>query len=50
MREFLYEKGYLYAKTISIDSEIGSIGSANIDIRSFGIKYELNAVMFSPLL
>lgn len=44
---FLYEKGYLHAKTISIDSEICSIGSANIDIRSFSINYELNAVFYS---
>jgi cardiolipin synthase len=44
---FLYEKGYLHAKTISIDSEICSIGSANIDIRSFSINYELNAVLYS---
>src|SRR5512132_3511172 len=35
VRVFLYEKGYLHAKTISIDSETCSIGSANIDIRSF---------------
>ena len=30
-RVFLYEKGYLHAKTISIDSEICSVGSTNID-------------------
>ena len=30
VRVFFYEKGYLHAKTISIDSEICSIGSANI--------------------
>ncbi|MGH7826779.1 MAG: cardiolipin synthase [Candidatus Binatia bacterium] len=47
VRVFLYEKGYLHAKTISIDSEICSIGSANIDIRSFSINYELNAVFYS---
>jgi cardiolipin synthase len=46
VRVFLYEKGYLHAKTISIDSDICSIGSANIDIRSFSINYELNAVFF----
>jgi cardiolipin synthase len=46
-RVFLYQKGYLHAKTISIDSEICSIGSANIDIRSFSINYELNAVVYS---
>jgi cardiolipin synthase A/B len=47
VRVFLYRKGYLHAKTISVDSEICSIGSANIDIRSFSINYELNAVLYS---
>lgn len=37
----------MHAKTISIDSEVCSIGSANIDIRSFSINYELNAVFYS---
>ena len=50
VRVFLYEKGYLHAKTISIDSEICSIGSANIDIRSFSINYELNAVFYNEPL
>ena len=50
VRVFLYEKGYLHAKTISIDSEICSIGSTNIDIRSFSINYELNAVLYSERL
>jgi cardiolipin synthase len=50
VRVFLYEKGYLHAKTISIDSAICSIGSANIDIRSFSINYELNAVLYSERL
>jgi cardiolipin synthase A/B len=50
VRVFLYERGYLHAKTISIDSEICSIGSANIDIRSFSINYELNAVLYSRQL
>jgi len=50
VRVFLYEKGYLHAKTISIDSEICSVGSANIDIRSFSINYELNALLYSEQL
>jgi cardiolipin synthase len=50
VRVFLYEKAYLHAKTISIDSEVCSIGSANIDIRSFSINYELNAVLYSVRL
>ena len=44
VRVFLYEKGYLHAKTISVDGKVCSVGSANIDIRSFSINYELNAV------
>lgn len=47
---FMYERGYLHAKTISIDSEICSIGSANIDIRSFSINYEINAVLYNRQL
>lgn len=50
VRVFMYEKGYLHAKTISIDSEICSIGSANIDIRSFSINYEINAVLYDRQL
>jgi cardiolipin synthase len=50
VRVLLYEKGYLHAKTISIDSEICSIGSTNIDIRSFSINYEINAVLHSERL
>jgi cardiolipin synthase A/B len=50
VRVFLYEKGYLHAKTITIDSETCSIGSANLDIRSFSINYELNAVLYSEKL
>jgi cardiolipin synthase len=50
VRVYLYTRGYLHAKTISIDSMICSIGSANIDIRSFSINYELNAVLYSERL
>jgi cardiolipin synthase len=46
-RFFFYRRDcYFHPKTISIDSEICSIGSANMDIRSFSINYELNAVIY----
>jgi cardiolipin synthase len=50
VRVFLYQKGYLHAKTIGVDSEVCSIGSTNIDIRSFSINYELNAVFYDVQL
>ncbi len=45
-RVFLYQKGYFHAKTVNIDSAVCSIGSANMDIRSFSINYEVNAVIY----
>ena len=49
-RVHLYGKGYLHAKTLSIDGEVCSIGSANLDIRSFSINYEINAVIYDARL
>jgi cardiolipin synthase A/B len=45
-RVHLYEQGYLHAKTICVDGEVCSVGSANLDIRSFSINYEINAVIY----
>lgn len=50
VRVFLYEKGYLHAKTISIDGAICSIGSANIDIRSFSINSSLTRFSTATVL
>ncbi len=43
---YLYQPAYLHAKTLSIDSSLCSIGTANMDIRSFNINYEMNAVLY----
>lgn len=42
----LYQGAYFHAKTICVDSAVCSIGSANIDIRSFSINYETNLVVY----
>ncbi|HEX6012561.1 MAG TPA: cardiolipin synthase, partial [Geminicoccaceae bacterium] len=49
-RVHVYEQGYLHAKTICVDGEVCSVGSANLDIRSFSINYELNAVIYDARL
>ncbi|MCC6237738.1 MAG: cardiolipin synthase [Dehalococcoidia bacterium] len=46
VRVYLYRGGYLHAKAISIDGEICSVGSANMDNRSFSINYEINAIIY----
>ena len=50
VRVFLYDKGYLHSKTAITDGEICSVGTANIDIRSFSINYELNAVIYDEAI
>src|SRR5699024_3132611 len=32
---YIYQKGFLHAKTIVVDGKIASVGTANIDVRSF---------------
>jgi cardiolipin synthase A/B len=43
---YLYKPAYMHAKTLSIDSSVCSIGTANMDIRSFNINYEMNAILY----
>ena len=42
----MYQGEYFHAKTACVDSAICSIGSANMDIRSFSINYETNLVIY----
>jgi len=46
LRVFHYKKGFLHAKTIAIDEVMCSVGSANMDLRSFLLNYELNTVIY----
>lgn len=43
---YTYEKGFLHAKTIVIDEKICSVGTANFDIRSFKLNFEINAFIY----
>ncbi len=43
---YIYENGFLHAKTITVDDEISSVGSANFDIRSFTLNFEANAMIY----
>jgi cardiolipin synthase len=50
VKVLLYQGDYFHAKTVCVDSAICSIGSANIDIRSFSINYETNLVIYDSAL
>lgn len=46
VKAYTYEGGFLHAKTVIIDEEISSVGTANIDIRSFQLNFEINAFVY----
>ena len=46
VRCYLYITGFLHAKTIVVDNKIASVGTANIDIRSFKLNFEINAFIY----
>src|SRR5699024_798206 len=43
---YIYQNGFLHAKTIIIDGKISSVGTANIDVRSFRLNFEINAFLY----
>ena len=45
-----YKPGLLHAKTLTVDGEIGLIGSTNLDLRSFDLNYENNVVFSDEAL
>ncbi|MFB1049700.1 cardiolipin synthase [Paraliobacillus sp. JSM ZJ581] len=44
---YIYQQGFLHAKTIVVDGKIASVGTANIDVRSFRLNFEVNAFLYS---
>ena len=47
---YLYNKGFLHSKVIIIDDFMASTGSANMDLRSFKLNFEVNAFIYDRQL
>ena len=45
-RCYRYNRGFLHSKTICIDGRILSIGTTNMDVRSFKLNFEINAFIY----
>ncbi len=43
---YLYEKGFVHAKTMVTDGKLSMIGTANMDFRSFDLNFEVNAIVY----
>ncbi|WP_438348791.1 cardiolipin synthase [Paenibacillus sp. FA6] len=40
-----YEKGFLHSKLLIVDGEVATIGTANMDMRSLNLNFEVNALL-----
>lgn len=46
-RCYTYNNGFLHAKCMCVDGLVTCMGTANMDIRSFSLNFEVNAVIYS---
>ena len=46
VRCFTYNRGFIHSKLIVIDGLVSTVGTANIDIRSFDLNFEVNAFIY----
>jgi len=47
---YQYTKGFVHAKTMVCDAKIAMVGTANMDIRSFDLNFEVNAIIYDQEL
>ncbi|HSI67264.1 MAG TPA: cardiolipin synthase [Planococcus sp. (in: firmicutes)] len=45
-RIFIYDNGFLHTKMIVTDKKASTVGTANIDVRSFKLNFEVNAFIY----
>lgn len=43
---YQYNKGFVHAKTMIVDGVFSTVGTANLDYRSFNINFEVNALVY----
>lgn len=46
VKVYLYQKGFIHAKTFVVDRKIASVGTANLDLRSFDLNFEVSTLIY----
>ncbi|GAY72549.1 cardiolipin synthase [Lentilactobacillus kosonis] len=46
IKVYYYDNGFMHAKTMVIDDSMASVGSANLDYRSFKLNFEINSFIY----
>ena len=49
VKVYTYENGFLHAKTIVVDGIVASVGTANFDVRSFKLNFEVIALIYDTI-
>ncbi len=50
VKVYFYQKGFIHAKTISIDRSLAFVGTVNMDTRSFFLNFEITSVIYEKAL
>lgn len=46
VRIYLYQRGFVHAKTLLIDEDFSMVGTANLDVRSQQVNFEVNTLIY----
>ncbi len=46
VRIFFYKKGFVHAKTMLVDDDLAVVGTANMDVRSQELNFEVNTLVY----
>jgi cardiolipin synthase len=47
---YLYQKGFVHAKTLVADGRLSVVGTANMDYRSFELNFEVNVLLYDEVI
>ena len=50
VKVYTYQNGFIHSKMLMIDDEVSSVGSSNMDYRSFVLNFEVNAFVYDEQL
>jgi len=46
VKVYFYDNGFIHSKTIVVDDNIATVGSTNMDCRSFELQFEINSFIY----
>lgn len=47
VKVYTYDDGFIHSKVMTVDGLVSSVGTANMDIRSFKVNFEINAFIYN---